>query len=168
MAAAEKAYYIQSFNHAMSHYLNGQTYAWESYNSKGTITPKDTYVSKSKSLCRNYVEEFTIGTYSGKQQGVTCKRNGKAGWCRLKPDNAETCAMENRTIDLTFGELNVGSVDLGSIQLGNVELSIPVPDAGGIGDVGTPDMPDAPDSKNFDFLPDDPQKRKSNIDWLTN
>ena len=167
MGEAEKAYYIQMFNHAMSHVHDGQRYAWESYNSKGAFKPSNTYASKSKSLCRRFTEDYTIGQHSGTQEGVTCKRKGKAGWCRLKIGDAETCAMERSNPALMFGNLNMGRVDLGTIKLGGMELSIPTTDLD-VGGIGSADTPDGPDGEGMDFLPDDPSKRKSNIDWLTN
>lgn len=161
MSDAEKAYYIQIFNHAMSHTYDDQHYPWESFNSKGSITPLKTYASKSKSLCRRYSETFVIGSYGGQQEGVTCKRKGKAGWCRLKIGDAETCALEDRALALTFGELNVGNVDIGTIQLGDMEVTIPTM---GI-DINIPSLPDAPD-KAPDFLPRERKEGETSAEWM--
>ena len=159
MSEAEKTYYMQIFNHAMSHVFNGERYAWESYNSKGNISPTNTYASKSKSLCRHYKETFVIGSYSGKQEGVACKRNGKAGWCRLKPGNAETCAMEDGTLQLTFGELNVGKVDMGLVDLSGMTVTIPTTNI----DVQI-ELPDAPELP--DVIPDGRKEGETSAEWM--
>lgn len=170
MSDAEKVYYVQSFNHAMSHIHDGDHYKWESYNSRGNVRPLTTYASKSKSLCRTFKETYIIGSYSGEQDGIACKRMGKSGWCRLKKGDAQTCALERDRTDIVFGNMNVGSVSMGSIDLGGMQITIPTydTDIGGLGHVEAPESPDGPDSDDMKFLPADPRKSKNNIDWLTN
>lgn len=167
LSDAEKVYYLQSFDYAMSMMADGQTHTWESFNGKGTIAPRQLYTSKSKANCRQFSENFTIGGYAGTQEGIACKRNGKDGWCRIKSGNVESCALEDKSIAINFGGLNLGTVSIGSISVGNVSVDIPSGNAGGIGGVGTPDMPDTPKEKPS-FLPRF-EGRKDNQDsagWL--
>lgn len=162
MSNAEKAYYVQMFNHTMSHVHDGNAYPWESYNSKGAITPTETFVSQSKAICRHYTEDFTIGQYSGQQAGTSCKRQGKAGWCRIALGSPQSCAMENKNLALSFGQLNVGAVDLSGIDIGGVEISIPMADTGGIGHVQKPDVPES----DWEFPIKEREDGQTTADWL--
>jgi surface antigen len=167
LSDAEKVYYLQSFNYAMSMMPEGQQHTWESYNGKGTLAPRQLYASKSKANCRPFSETFTIGGYEGSQEGIACKRKGKEGWCRVKAGNPETCALEDKSIALNFGGLNLGTIDIGSINIGGVDINIDAPSTGGIGGVGTPDMPDTPKEKPS-FLPKFEGRKdgQTSADWL--
>ncbi len=166
LSEAEKVYYVQSFDYAMSVMPNDQPHLWESYNGKGSISPRQLYTSKSKSSCRQFSENFTIGGYAGSQEGIACKRQGKDGWCRIKAGNPETCALEDRAIAISFGGLNVGTIDVGSLKVGGVDVNIGAPD-GGIGKVGTPDTPDTSVDKPG-FLPklEGRKSGETSADWL--
>ncbi|MFO0390216.1 MAG: hypothetical protein ACK502_10950 [Alphaproteobacteria bacterium] len=170
LSDAEKIYYLQSFDYAMGMMPDGQPHTWESYNGKGTIAPRQLYASKSKANCRQFSENFTIGGYSGTQEGIACKRQGKDGWCRIKTGNPETCALEEKGIAVNFGSLNLGTIDIGSINIGGVDVSIGSHSTGGIGSVGsvgTPDMPET-SKKQPSILPKFEGRKdgQTSADWL--
>lgn len=87
-------YYVQTFNYAMETAKPNESYRWKANAAGGVIIASEKYVSKSNSICRNYTERYTIGEKNGNISGISCKRNGKIGWCRLKEGDALTCAME--------------------------------------------------------------------------
>ncbi len=167
LTSAEKVYYVQSFDYAMTVMPDGQSHSWESFNGKGAISPRDLYTSKSKSNCRHFSENYTIGGYSGAQDGIACKRQGRDGWCRIKSGNPETCALEDTSIAINFGNLNLGTIDIGSISIGNVNVSVPSVDSNGVGHVGTPSMPDT-GKKDSSFLPkfEGRKNGQTTADWL--
>jgi surface antigen len=94
LSDAERAYYEKVFEYTMEAVKADQSYAWESYGGKGKITAGKPFISKSKATCRKFKESFTIGGRQGTDQGFGCKREGRGGWCRLKPKDALTCVME--------------------------------------------------------------------------
>ncbi len=165
LSDAEKAYYIQVFDYTMDNIQDGIDYEWESHNGKGLLTPVTTYVSKSRSTCRHYTEEFSVGGKDGTSEGITCKRDGKSGWCRLKSGDAETCAMEKPGYDIILGGISVGNIDV-NIGGVNIDTNISGPNVGGVGDVGAPDvnMPDAPKRPNW--LPSGKKEGQGAADWL--
>lgn len=90
----QRDYYLRVFNYVMDNIKNDEPYHWESNKEKGDIRVGEEYISKSKSLCRNFTETFVIDNQSGKSEGAACKRDGNNGWCRLKNTDAHTCALE--------------------------------------------------------------------------
>ncbi len=94
LSEAERAYYEKVFDYAMDTVKPDGKYSWNSYSGNGTITLSDTYVSKSGATCRNFAEIFTVQGASGDNEGVGCKREAYSGWCKLKLNDALTCAME--------------------------------------------------------------------------
>lgn len=94
LAGNQREYYQRIFNYVMENYKDEKPYEWKSGAEKGSILVSKQYISKSKSLCRNFSESFVVNGEAGKYEGVTCKREGNNGWCRLKNDNARTCALE--------------------------------------------------------------------------
>lgn len=94
LSKAEKRYYDLVFNYVMETIKPNSKYNWESYSGNGMLTVSEVYVSKSGATCRNFVETFAVHGVIGDNEGVGCKRVGTEGWCKLKLDNALTCAME--------------------------------------------------------------------------
>lgn len=95
LSPAEQAYYEKVFVYAMNYTRPGEKYDWESYGGKGSIKVDKIYTSKSGSTCRDYDETFTVQGHQGTVKGIACQRGGEEGWCKLKPGNALTCAMED-------------------------------------------------------------------------
>ncbi len=89
-----REYYINAWNYAFNHKKAGETYHWDSHSAKGDIVVGAQYVSKSQATCRNFSESFVIGAETGSNQGVACKRDDGKGWCKLKMEDARTCALE--------------------------------------------------------------------------
>ena len=94
LSSAEQSYYEKVFYYTMDNVQPGQKFDWASYSGKGTINVDAPFVSKSGSTCRNFSETYTVQGKEGAGKGVACKRGGEEGWCKLKTDNALTCAME--------------------------------------------------------------------------
>lgn len=78
----------------MENVKEGNSFKWNVSVGNGEIFVGKIYLSKSKSMCRDFKEIFAIGENKGKIEGVSCKRDGNNGWCRLKKENAHTCALE--------------------------------------------------------------------------
>lgn len=95
LSSAEKTYYSQIFAYTMDNIEAGRRFEWKTHSGSGNIHVEKTFISKSGVPCRNYAETFQVQDVRGAYQGVACKRQGKEGWCRLKPSNAHTCAMED-------------------------------------------------------------------------
>lgn len=91
---AEQAYYNQIFDYTMDNIKAGEGYSWKSQNGQGTIDVEENFTSKSGYNCRPFRESIDVGGQKKNQRGVGCKREGRPGWCKLKPDNAMTCALE--------------------------------------------------------------------------
>lgn len=115
---AEQEYYRQSFDYTMNHIEAGKPYEWASYSGSGTIVPGALFVSKSKSSCREFSEAFTVGGVADKREGIACRREGREGWCRLRKDQAQTCAMEARGGAMGVPGANVGVPSI-NIPAGN-------------------------------------------------
>ncbi|MBY0407642.1 MAG: hypothetical protein K2Q01_08110, partial [Rickettsiales bacterium] len=120
LSDAEKSYYDQIFGYSMDNLQAGQKYDWKSYSGQGSIVVQDIFVSKSGYPCRGYAETFTVQAQDGAYRGIACKRQGKDGWCRLKPGNANTCAMEDRGFMFSMPSMPGGSVSIGGVGSPNV------------------------------------------------
>ncbi len=94
LSDAEVEYYARHFDYVMNVGADGQAMAWNTYSSSGEITPVNRFISKSGATCRTFKERYTIGTNTGTAQGFGCKRQDEQSWCKLKPDNAQTCVLE--------------------------------------------------------------------------
>jgi hypothetical protein len=90
----QREYYLNSFNNTMDNTADDKSNHWQMGNASGNIRVSKKYISKSKSLCRNYSENMQIGDQITQDSGSACKRKGKKGWCKLKADDAHTCAFE--------------------------------------------------------------------------
>ena len=114
LSDAERKYYALSFAYTMDAVQAGTPYAWGSYSGKGEITPSAAFISKSRSVCRNFTETYTIGGAAGAGEGIGCKRNGDEGWCKLRKGQAMTCAMEKPGImfDMDIPNVNVAAPNL--------------------------------------------------------
>lgn len=95
LSNVEKQYYQQIFDYTMEAVKPGGSYGWESAGNSGTISVSKNFLSKSGSNCRIFNERFFINGVEGNDSGVGCKREGREGWCRLRKQDALTCAMEN-------------------------------------------------------------------------
>jgi len=88
-------YYVNSFNYAMDSAKANEVRSWKTKGAEGKIIASEKYLSKSQSVCRNYSESFEIYGKKNTNSAVACKRTNDVGWCRLKSDDAHTCAIEN-------------------------------------------------------------------------
>jgi|GEM_PF-4415797 len=100
-------YYVKAFNYGMETAKPNENYSWKAQNASGIIIASEKYTSKSQATCRNYNEIFVLGDKKSSFSGVACKRNGEAGWCRLKPEDAHTCALETSpdAMDKILGDM---------------------------------------------------------------
>jgi hypothetical protein len=108
--SVEQDYYVQVFDYTMTSIPAGQSYDWKSSSANGTISPGENFTSKSGYTCRKYAE---IIIFAGKEQhaeGAACRRKGQDGWCRLKENEADTCALEKPSG--IFGGISLGSGDV--------------------------------------------------------
>jgi len=145
LSNAERSYYDQIFGYTMDNTPAGDRRQWTSYGGNGSIHVDEIFLSKSGSPCRNYSEIFKVQNVDGAYHGTACKRQGKDGWCRLKPGNANTCAMEDPGFMFSMPTMSSG------------------PDIS-IGAVGNPLQGiNAPSAPTFatDFKTDTPQGKKS-------
>ncbi len=115
LSDAERDYYDQIFGYAMDNTTAGENYHWASYSGQGDIHVDAVFVSKSGVPCRPYSETFTVQNVGGSYHGTACKRQGADGWCRLKPTNANTCAMEDRNFMFSMPSLSTPDVHVGSV-----------------------------------------------------
>jgi hypothetical protein len=115
LSDAEKSYYEQIFGYSMDNLAGGQRYTWKSYSGFGSIVVEDVFISKSGYPCRGYAETYNVQNQEGAYRGIACKRQGKEGWCKLKPGNAKTCAMEDRRFMFSMPSMPVGSVGIGEV-----------------------------------------------------
>lgn len=141
LSDAEKSYYDKVFVYTMDNIKAGDKYDWASYSGKGSLKVSESYVSKSGSTCRNFDESFTVQGQSGGGKGVACKRAGDDGWCKLKPDNALTCAMENNGILVGLPNISGPNVTVPSVG-GNANVTI-----------NAPSTPNAPQGPNMNSKP---------------
>jgi hypothetical protein len=109
--SVEQDYYVQVFDYTMSSIPAGQSYDWKSTSANGTISPDETFTSKSDYTCRKYKETIVMGGQEKHDEGSACKRKGQNGWCRLKENEADTCALEKPSS--IFGGISLGSGDVG-------------------------------------------------------
>lgn len=118
---SQREYYQRVFNHIMENHKDEKPYEWKSGAEKGSIRVSKQYISKSKSLCRNFAESFVVDGEAGQYEGVACKREGK-GWCRLKSEDALTCALE-QSEDITDKIMRDadGAVDKGNEFIRNTK-----------------------------------------------
>lgn len=135
LTSAEKSYYEQIFAYTMDNIQPGQKYEWKTYSGNGIIHVSDVFTSKSGVPCRNYSETFNVQARAGAYQGIACKRQGKEGWCRLKPGNAQTCAMEDPSFLFTMPSMAIPGSAIGAVGSG------PSGSAGAGGSASGPDMP---------------------------
>ncbi|MEK6746828.1 MAG: hypothetical protein AABY33_07345 [Pseudomonadota bacterium] len=121
LSGSQREYYQRVFNYVMEHYKDEKPYEWKSGAEKGSIRVSKQYISKSKSLCRNFSESFVVDGESGKYEGVACKRESK-GWCRLKSEDVHTCALE-QSEDITDKIMRDadGAVDKGNEFIRNTK-----------------------------------------------
>lgn len=95
LSKENREYYVKIFNYTMDNVADNQIYHWDAGTAKGDIRVGKKYISKSKSICRDFAETFVIDNQSGKNEGSACERSGEGkGWCRLKHSDAHTCALE--------------------------------------------------------------------------
>ncbi|MEQ1789450.1 MAG: hypothetical protein ABL857_03295, partial [Rickettsiales bacterium] len=87
-------YYFNIFYYTMDNIKAGESFHWESGTAKGDIRVGKKYTSKSKVVCRNFIETFTVKGKAGRSEGAACKRSGNDGWCRLKHEDVHNCALE--------------------------------------------------------------------------
>ncbi len=87
--------YLKVFNYTMDSKADDISYHWKSGTASGDIRAGKKYISKSKSVCRNFSETYKVGDEKGQAKGAGCKRKGKPGWCKLDLEkDALTCALE--------------------------------------------------------------------------
>lgn len=115
LSDAERSYYDQIFGYTMDNTEAGKRYEWASYSGHGSIHVDDIFVSKSGYPCRPYSETFKVQDIDGAYRGIACKRQGKDGWCRLKPNNANTCAMEDKSFMFSMPSLSGPNVTIGTV-----------------------------------------------------
>ncbi|MDX1974238.1 MAG: hypothetical protein SFT92_01035 [Rickettsiales bacterium] len=127
LSQQEKEYYVRIFDYTMDYVQGGQSYAWQTHGGKGDIAVEEPFTSKSKTLCRKYKEQLIIANKQTTIAGIACKRQGRDGWCRLKEDNALTCAMEKPNY--------LGTVGVQTPTTSTPNINLP---AGGVGRVGAP------------------------------
>lgn len=109
LSPAELEYYRQVFDYTMTNIEAGKPYEWGSYGGKGAISPGVLFISKSQSACREFSENIQIGGRLETRDGIACRREGGNGWCRLRKDQALTCAMETPAAQSGMvGGVNVG------------------------------------------------------------
>ncbi len=94
LAGKQHIYYINVFNYVMDNIKAGESFHWDAGTGKGDIKVGEEYVSKSKAICRDFTETFEINNQTGKSNGAACKRDNSKSWCRLKDEDAHTCALE--------------------------------------------------------------------------
>jgi len=140
LASPEQSYYEKVFVYTMEVTKPGEKYDWAGYTGKGSISVEAPFVSKSGATCRNFSETFTVQGQPGNGKGIGCKRAGAEGWCKLKPGNALTCAMEqpaNMFGDFSFGSLTAPSVSAPNVTVPGVNTTINAPN------INAPSMPHA-------------------------
>lgn len=111
----EKTYYEKIFAYTMDNVAGGQKFQWATHSGQGTIAVEEMFVSKSGVPCRRYFEQFKVQQVDGALKGVACKRQGKEGWCRLKPSNAYTCAMEDPAYMFSMPSINAPDMSIGPV-----------------------------------------------------
>lgn len=94
LSDVEMEYYTQHFNYVMNTGKDGEASAWETYSSKGSITPAAPFKSKVGATCRPFTESYTVGTRSGEAKGFACQYKQEKSWCKLKPDAMQSCVLE--------------------------------------------------------------------------
>lgn len=93
LTGKQHEYYLRVFDYTMDNIPAEKPFHWDAITASGNIRVSEKYISKSQASCRNFSETFVINNIQGADEGVACKRDGK-GWCRLKNENAHTCALE--------------------------------------------------------------------------
>ncbi len=116
LSSAEQSYHEKIFDYVMDTIDPDKTYDWASFSGKGTIKVGEPFISKSKSACRPFSEDYNIQGSGGKIRGYACKRSGDEGWCRLKPNAMLTCALENPS--WSWGGTSGGGLDGGASYTG--------------------------------------------------
>jgi hypothetical protein len=112
---AERTYYAQIFTYTMDNVAGGQKFQWNTHSGGGTIAVEEVFISKSGVPCRRYFEQFKVHQVDGALKGVACKRQGDDGWCRLKPTNAYTCAMEDPAYLFTMPSISGPEMTVGPV-----------------------------------------------------
>ena len=149
LSNAERDYYEQIFGYTMDNTAAGENYQWKSYSGQGDIHVDAIFISKSGTPCRPYSETFTVQNIDGAYHGTACKRQGADGWCRLKPGNANTCAMEDHNFMFAMPTMQTPNVHIGSV--GNPFADTSLPSAPGV-NAPRVDMPHAKtDTSGSDF-----------------
>ena len=134
LTEAEQAYHDKIFDYVMDTVNPDQKYDWSSYSGKGSIEVGKPFVSKSRSNCREFTENYTVQGSAGKSKGYGCRRSNGGGWCRLKADEVLTCALERRGFSVGGGGSSGGG---GSYSVDAPDVNMP---SGGIGNVGSPNV----------------------------
>jgi len=91
---SEIEYLEKSFDYAMDNMKQGEYLDWSAAAVNGRISVGNVYQSKQKATCRNYIEIARTYEAQKVESGIACKRTSKDGWCRLKVNDAESCALE--------------------------------------------------------------------------
>lgn len=91
---AEVEYLEKTFDYAMESLKAGEHMDWSAAAVNGRISVGKEYTSAQKIQCRNYIEIARTYDAQKVESGIACKRVGKDGWCRLNPDDAQSCALE--------------------------------------------------------------------------
>lgn len=132
LSGAEQSYHEKIFDYVMNNVDPDKSYDWSSFSGKGTIKVGQPFVSKSRSSCRPFAEDFTIGGSAGAISGYACKRAGDDGWCRLKTGAMLSCALENPGYSIGGGSYSVSAptvhapdVNVGDINAPNVTINGP-------------------------------------------
>lgn len=148
LSADDSRYHATMFEYALNTVTTPVPFEWKAYSGRGNITLTPAFKSKSGAICRNYQETIMLAKGNVHYAGVACKRRGEAGWCRLR-ENAEalSCAFEKAPL--------IPSVNVPGVHVETPEINPQMPNvnAGGIGQVGTPDIyVPAPQGSNTDEL----------------
>ena len=114
LSDAEQDYHVLVMDYAMEYMQPGQAYQWESHGGKGSITPGEPFISKSKANCRPFQEILTIAGQSAEREAVACKRAGGTGWCELEKNDVLTCALEKPALASGIPSLGGGSGSTGA------------------------------------------------------
>ncbi|MEZ5691065.1 MAG: hypothetical protein R3D71_05315 [Rickettsiales bacterium] len=113
LTGEQLAYYNKIFNYVMDYVGVDKSHKWNSSLASGEIYVGKPYISKSKSICRNFSEKFELNSknISKNYKAIACQRNN-GSWCRLSlKSEALTCALEKPN-----GELDLIMRDVGDFM----------------------------------------------------
>ncbi len=115
LVSYELDYYLQVFNYVMDSNQETFIFHWSSNSGNGNISVGKEYLSKSKTVCRNFADTFEITRPHGEATAAGCKRLGANGWCRVHDGDAHTCALESpnsaadKILDSTSSAIDKGT-----------------------------------------------------------